>query len=322
MPPGGYFGPAAGSGFPIERPLPSLVGVSVLEAPAGRRAVAGNTYLVILFAIVHTAEVWNLAYQGRVWWFDCVVGLVMCGVAVARERNRLLAAAAGLSLAAGASAAAAVWHLPGEPGIATLVALTVLVTSAVRASMVGPLLTRILSRRQAAPGLAGPTERRGTDRLAGLISHVARRGIPVRLQVPDGMAWPAELTGTICQVVRQALINVTRHGTLATAVTVTVTRDQDTVTVEVADDAPATGDRASSGSGRSHGPPTIREHVESLGGSYWAGPDPGCGWSVRATMPVGGPRAGQGARCKTVTPANRQLRIGSGTSGWSDRHKS
>jgi len=208
---------------------------------------------MILFAIVHTAEVWNLAYQGRVWWFDCVVGLVVCGIALVREHNRLLAAAAGLSVAAAASAAAVVWHLPGEPGAATVLALTVLVASAIRA-------------------------RRGSDRLARLISRFARRGIPVRLHVPDGVALPPELTGAICRVVRDALTSITNHGGLATAVTVMVSRDQDTITVEVADDAPAVGARMSSA--------TTRERVESLGGSYRAGPDPAYCWLVRATMPA------------------------------------
>jgi hypothetical protein len=209
---------------------------------------------MILFAIVHTAEVWNLAYQGRVWWFDCVVGLVVCGIALVRERNRLLAAVAGLSVAAATSAAAEVWHLPGEPGVATVLALTVLVASAIR------------------------TRRRGSDRLAKLISRFARRGIPVRLHVHDGLALPPQLTGPICRVVRDALTSVTKHGALATAVTVMVSRDQDTITVEVADDAPAVGARMLSA--------TARERVESLGGSYRAGPDRGCCWLVRATMPA------------------------------------
>jgi hypothetical protein len=39
--------------FPRERPLSSLVSVSVLDAPAARRRAAGNAYLVILFAILH-----------------------------------------------------------------------------------------------------------------------------------------------------------------------------------------------------------------------------------------------------------------------------
>lgn len=72
----------------------------------------------------------------------------------------------------------------------------------------------------------------------------------------------------------------------------TISRAQDTVTVEVADDAPATGSRASASPGRSRGLASIRQRIERLGGSYRAGPDPGCGWSVRATMPVDGQHAG------------------------------
>jgi signal transduction histidine kinase len=73
---------------------------------------------------------------------------------------------------------------------------------------------------------------------------------------------------------------------------VTITRDQDTVIVEVADNAPETGGRVFPGAGAggrgsaSRGEAGTRERIESMGGTYRAGPEPGYGWSMRATVPV------------------------------------
>lgn len=300
----------------------------LLGSLAARRGAVGSASLTILFLVVHTGEVWTLAFDGRTWWFDCVVGLVVCGVALARELNRIVAAAAGLAIAAAAALVAGVWHLPGEPGVGATLALIVLVASVVRASPVvpaaaiasagaalagltqafrpgpgtaamglwwgcaltaGPLLRFLDTHHQAASGTprrAGrPDLAPGAERLTGLIGRYARKGTPVRLQVPEGLTWPPELTTTIYRVVRASLTNVTRHGSLATAVTVTISRDQNTVTIEVLDDAPSTGSRVLPGPG-GHGLTGIRERIELLGGTYWAGPDPGCGWSVRATVPL------------------------------------
>jgi hypothetical protein len=277
---------------------------------AARRGAVGNASLTILFLVVHTSEVWTVAYEGRVWWFDCVVGLVVCGLALARELNRLVAAAAGLAIAAATLLVAEAWQLPQEPGVAATLALIVLVASVVRASPVVPAAA-IASAGAALTGLAlafhpglGAAamglwwagaltaglllrflDTHHQARLAGLIGRYARKGTPVRLLVPDGLTWPPEVATTIYRVVRASLTNVTRHAALATAVTVTISRDQHTVTIEVADDAPATGDRVFPGSGQ-QGRSGIRERIESLGGTYRAGPDPGCGWSVRATVPV------------------------------------
>jgi hypothetical protein len=292
--------------------------VSLLDSLAVRRRAAGNeslatASLTVLFLVVHTAGVWNLAYSGRPWWFACVTGLAVGSVALAREISRPAMAAAGLAIAAAASAASAVWHLPAEPGAGAAIALAVLVAAAVRASRpvpaaavaaAGAALTAMTSVFHPDVGAAalgvwccavtaglllrfsGTRQRR----LAGLIDRFARRGIPVRLQVADGPTWPPELNSTICRVVREALTGITRHAAPATAVTVMITRDRETVTIEVTDDAPATGDRTHADSGGRR-PPAIGRHVESLGGTYHAGPDPvhGYGWSVRASVPVAAP---------------------------------
>jgi signal transduction histidine kinase len=88
----------------------------------------------------------------------------------------------------------------------------------------------------------------------------------------------------VYRVVQEALTNVLRHAPKARSVTVTVGQDAQGVTVEVTDDASAAPARHHHRGG--YGLIGMRERVETLGGSLRAGPRPGAGWSVRATLPV------------------------------------
>ncbi|MFA1546920.1 sensor histidine kinase [Actinomadura chokoriensis] len=127
----------------------------------------------------------------------------------------------------------------------------------------------------------------GPERLAALVERFRRQGPDVRLDMPDGNGdpeWPPEVTTTVYRVTREALTNVLRHAPKARSVTVTVEQGARDVTVEVADDAPAAPARHPHRGG--YGLIGMRERVESLGGSLRAGPRPGAGWSVRATLPV------------------------------------
>ncbi|MGW2310924.1 ATP-binding protein, partial [Actinomadura luteofluorescens] len=92
------------------------------------------------------------------------------------------------------------------------------------------------------------------------------------------------LTNVVYRVAREALTNVLRHAPGARSVTVAVEEGAGCVTVEVADDAPAAPARHPHRGG--YGLIGMRERVESLGGSLSAGPRPGGGWSVSATLPV------------------------------------
>jgi signal transduction histidine kinase len=79
------------------------------------------------------------------------------------------------------------------------------------------------------------------------------------------------------------LTNVVRHAPTARSVTVDVVRDHRTISVEVADDAPAAPTRYRRGG---YGLVGMRERVEVLGGSLCAGPREHGGWSIRATLPL------------------------------------
>ncbi|URM99632.1 hypothetical protein LUW76_37895 [Actinomadura madurae] len=83
---------------------------------------------------------------------------------------------------------------------------------------------------------------------------------------------------------QEALTNVLRHAPTARSVTVIVGQGEQCVTVEIADDAPATRSRHPQRGG--YGLIGMRERVEALGGTLRAGPRPGAGWFVLATLPV------------------------------------
>jgi signal transduction histidine kinase len=126
----------------------------------------------------------------------------------------------------------------------------------------------------------------GPESLSTLVSRFGDRGPEVRLRLPDdGPAWPTEVTAAVYRVVQESLTNITRHAPQARTVTVDVRRAPDGLTVEVSDDAPHAGVRTlDTGSG--YGLIGMRERVVSLGGTLRAGPRPGGGWSVSATLPL------------------------------------
>lgn len=122
----------------------------------------------------------------------------------------------------------------------------------------------------------------GTEPLGKLVSRFT--GPAVRLRLPDGETrWPPEVASTVYRVVQESLTNVARHAPRARAVSVTVGQDGRGVTVEVANDAaagPAQHHR------RGYGLVGMRERVEALGGTLYAGPGENADWVVRAVVPV------------------------------------
>jgi signal transduction histidine kinase len=130
----------------------------------------------------------------------------------------------------------------------------------------------------------------GPERLTDLVERFAGRGSAVRLRLPDGPAdpaWPPEVTTTVYRVVQEALTNIARHAPGAREVTVTLAHDRQAITVEVTDDAPQAGSPLGPQAG-GYGLVGMRERVEALGGTLSAGPGPGAGWSVLATLPAPG----------------------------------
>ncbi|SCL70907.1 Signal transduction histidine kinase [Micromonospora citrea] len=131
----------------------------------------------------------------------------------------------------------------------------------------------------APPASAGP------EQLSVLVERFNRQGPSVRLLAPDeSVTWPPEVTSTVYRIVREALTNVARHARDAHGVIVSVDQTPSAVTVEVTDDAPSATPRPAHRGG--YGLVGMRERVETLGGTLLAGPRPGRGWSVLATLPI------------------------------------
>jgi signal transduction histidine kinase len=133
----------------------------------------------------------------------------------------------------------------------------------------------------AAPATPGP------EQLSELVKRFDGHGPAVHLRLPDDegkSGWPPEVTSTVYRVVQESLTNVSRHAPHASSVTVNIAQDRQAVTVEVVDDAPQVPARYHHRGG--YGLVGMRERLEALGGTLCAGPRPGAGWSVLATLPV------------------------------------
>ncbi|MGN9841372.1 sensor histidine kinase [Nonomuraea sp. H19] len=112
------------------------------EGEAGARGVrmAAEVGLGTVFAGLLAFWAYQVAdsWGGGYWRFGCVAGAIVCGLALTRRRGRVWAAVAGLAVAVAAILASRFADLPGEPGPAMALALSVLVGSAVSALPVLP----------------------------------------------------------------------------------------------------------------------------------------------------------------------------------------
>jgi signal transduction histidine kinase len=138
----------------------------------------------------------------------------------------------------------------------------------------------------------------GLGELDGLVAQAAGAGVQVRVAVQgEPRRLPAAVDLACYRVVQESLTNVVRHAGASRA-DITVTHHDGRVDIEVVDDGP-TGDLAgrspmivgrrptpSRASGQ--GIPGMRERARALGGTLEAGPRPGGGFRVRASLPVGG----------------------------------
>jgi signal transduction histidine kinase len=95
---------------------------------------------------------------------------------------------------------------------------------------------------------------------------------------------PPAVDVTAYRIIQESLTNVLRHAGPATATIEVAVRDG-LLCVHVADTGVGVGHR--SGAGRTgHGLIGMRERAASLGGTVHAGPGPGGGFNVRASLPV------------------------------------
>jgi signal transduction histidine kinase len=135
----------------------------------------------------------------------------------------------------------------------------------------------------------------GSGQIASLVRRFDGYGPPVRLNLgADQETWPPEVAATVYRIIQESLTNIARHAARARSADISVTQDQEEITVQVTDDAPPGPSRLPHRGG--HGLAGMRERVQALGGTLRAGPQPGTGWQVHATLPVAPENATGGRR--------------------------
>ena len=132
-------------------------------------------------------------------------------------------------------------------------------------------------------GELGLSPQPGVDQLGTLVCQFSGTGVSATLEViGESRSLPPGVQVSIFRVVQESLTNIRKHSS-ARQVRVCLTYDSDSVAVQIVNDGSATG----SGQGGQRGIVGMRERVEIYGGSLDAGPLPGGGYRVRATVPVG-----------------------------------
>lgn len=124
----------------------------------------------------------------------------------------------------------------------------------------------------------------GLARINDLVRPLRDAGLNVEVSgPPDGPPLPAIADSSAYRIVQEALTNVLRHAGSA-SVRVVIARDDESLSVEIVDDGSGSAVRAQA---EGHGIAGMRERAVALGGTFEAGPRPGGGWRVAATLPVG-----------------------------------
>ena len=146
-------------------------------------------------------------------------------------------------------------------------------------------LRRLLGILREDPDDHGLGPQPGIDDLKALVETVRDTGLPVELVV-DGTVRPLApgLGLAAYRIVQEALTNTLKHAG-AHRVVVTVGYAE-RLTIEVCDDG--VGRPGGPGGRPGHGVAGMRERAQIYGGALTAGPEPGGGYAVRATLPFEG----------------------------------
>ncbi|NYE01143.1 signal transduction histidine kinase [Kineosphaera limosa] len=121
--------------------------------------------------------------------------------------------------------------------------------------------------------------------VADLATLARRDGVPtVEVSVAaSALGLPRPVDTAIYRLARESLTNATRHAQGATRVQIDVDRVGDVVRLRVTDDGLALPKQ---GTEPGYGLRGMAERAELLGGTLTAGPEPGGGWAVAATLPA------------------------------------
>jgi signal transduction histidine kinase len=134
---------------------------------------------------------------------------------------------------------------------------------------------------------ATPAETTRDLRRAGeLVQFWSRRGMPVSFELSGGVSdLPAVVSTTAYRALQEALTNAAKHAPGA-PVSVSVTAAEDELIVRIVNRAPNSDSTPVPGLDLGWGLRGMRERVELLRGTLFAGPTPTGGWEVRITIPI------------------------------------
>ncbi|MEV4345032.1 histidine kinase [Actinoplanes sp. NPDC049596] len=230
-----------------------------------------------------------------------VIAVLLLGVN-ARQRNDALRAA--VQQAAAAERARIAWEMHDIIAHSLSVMVT-LSEGAARKQATEPQRAAEAMRQVATTGRQALTETRrllgvlrapadrhpqpGLAQLDDLLDQVRATGLTVASEVtgaPADLSPGAELT--VYRIVQEALTNTLKHATGVGRVSVAITHDPGTVTIEVHDDGTPPAGRPHGG----HGLDGMRERAAVYAGTVSAGPGPHGGWHVHAELarPAGSAR--------------------------------
>ena len=147
----------------------------------------------------------------------------------------------------------------------------------------------------------------GVEQLAELLEQARAAGLPVSFTI-EGVPRPLPPGSALAayRVVQESLTNARKHGGPTVTAAVTLRFCEDELVIKVTDDGRARSVPAD-GDGLGHGLIGMRERVEVHGGTVTAGPRPGGGWRVTATLPLSAAAAPLGS----VAPLGSTAPLGS-----------
>ncbi|MFI7599264.1 sensor histidine kinase [Actinoplanes sp. NPDC049681] len=177
---------------------------------------------------------------------------------------------------------------PGDPGAATD-ALRLIETEAAQALAEMRAMVRVL--RQGEPVDLAPSP--GIHDVTTL-ARQARGGPEVDVRITgDVTGVPPSVGAAVYRLAQESVTNARRHARHASRIEVRVDAGAQAVNLRVSDDGDGGGPVRPGGGGRGrpgggYGIPGMVERAGLLGGTCAAGPEPGRGWTVTATLPLAG----------------------------------
>jgi signal transduction histidine kinase len=150
-------------------------------------------------------------------------------------------------------------------------------------------------RREEEGGTSERAPQPGIGELGELLDQARGAGLPVSFTVEgDPQPLPGGIALAAYRIVQESLTNTRKHaGPVATA-SVTLRYSDDALSLAISDDGQGDLGGAAMPGATGHGLTGMRERVAACGGSVAAGPRPGGGFEVVATLPLTPAPAGVG----------------------------